>query len=99
MLFEPDAGVIYARQATQALARGLRVETRRVEPADPPRADVVVWACGAWLRELFPDAVELRVSRRDVFFLGVDGAWAGTARVLRLRRGASTGTATSAGSA
>ena len=78
MLFEPDAGVIYARQATQALARGLRVETRHVEPTDPPRADVVVWACGAWLPEPLPRAVELRVSRRDVFFLGVDGAWAGT---------------------
>jgi glycine/D-amino acid oxidase-like deaminating enzyme len=78
VLFEPDAGVIYARQATQELARGLRVETRHVDPVDPPRADVVVWACGAWLGSLFPGAVELRVSRRDVFFLGVDGSWAGT---------------------
>ena len=77
VLFEPGAGVLYARQATQALARGLRLETGRTEPADPPRADVVVWACGAWLPGLFPEHVELRVSRRDVFFLGVDGAWAG----------------------
>jgi glycine/D-amino acid oxidase-like deaminating enzyme len=77
VLFEPDAGVIYARQATQELARGLRLETRHVDPSEPPRTDVVVWACGAWLANLFPDAVELRVSRRDVFFLGVDGAWAG----------------------
>jgi glycine/D-amino acid oxidase-like deaminating enzyme len=78
VLFEPDAGVIYARQATQALARGLRIETRHADPADPPRADVVVWACGAWLASLFPAEVDLRVSRRDVFFLGVDGSWAGT---------------------
>ena len=33
VLFEPGAGVLYARQATQALARGLRVETRRIEVA------------------------------------------------------------------
>jgi sarcosine oxidase len=78
VLFEPDSGVIYARQATQALARGLRIETRHVDPADPPRADVVVWACGAWLGQLFPGIVELRISRRDAFFLGVDGSWAGT---------------------
>ncbi len=29
VLFEPDAGLLYARQATQALAHGLRLETRR----------------------------------------------------------------------
>ena len=68
---------IYARQATQALAHGLRVETRRIEVADPPGGDVVVWACGAWLPALFPEHVELRISRRDVFFLGVGGEWAG----------------------
>ena len=50
---------------------------RRADPADPPRADVVVWACGAWLPQLFPGLVELKISRRDVFFLGVDGSWAG----------------------
>jgi glycine/D-amino acid oxidase-like deaminating enzyme len=76
VLFEPDAGVLYARLATQALARGLRVETRHVDAADPPRADVVVWACGAWLPKLFPREVTLRISRRDVFFFGVDGSWA-----------------------
>jgi glycine/D-amino acid oxidase-like deaminating enzyme len=36
-----------------------------------------VWACGAWLPALFPEHVELRISRRDVFFLGVGGEWAG----------------------
>jgi glycine/D-amino acid oxidase-like deaminating enzyme len=76
VLFEPDAGVLYARLATQELARGVRLETRRVDPADPPSADTVVWACGAWLAKLFPGIVDLRISRRDVFFLGVDGSWA-----------------------
>jgi sarcosine oxidase len=78
VLFEPDAGVLHARRATQLLAEGLRMETRRASPDDPPRTDVVVWACGAWLPGLFPGLVDLRISRRDVFFLGVDGSWAGT---------------------
>jgi glycine/D-amino acid oxidase-like deaminating enzyme len=77
ILFEPDAGVIYARQATQALVRGLPLETRRVDPADPPAADVVVWACGAWMPQVCPGLIELRISRRDVFFVGVEGTWAG----------------------
>jgi len=78
VLLEPGAGLLHARRATRALACGLRVETRRAHPSDPPHADVVVWACGAWLGPLFPGLVDLRVSRRDVFFFGVDGAWAGT---------------------
>jgi glycine/D-amino acid oxidase-like deaminating enzyme len=78
VLFEPDAGVLHARRATQALARDLRIETRRARPSEPPRADVVVWAAGAWLPQLFPDLVDVKISRRDVFFLGVDGSWAGT---------------------
>ena len=78
VLFEPDAGVLYARLATRALARDLRVETRHVTPTKPPDADVVIWACGAWLPKIFPDLVQLKISRRDVFFFGVDGTWAGT---------------------
>jgi glycine/D-amino acid oxidase-like deaminating enzyme len=78
VLFEPDAGVLHARCATQALARDLRLEARRATPADPPDADAVVWAAGAWLPQLFPGLIELKISRRDVFFLGVDGSWAGT---------------------
>jgi len=77
-LFEPGAGVILARNATRLLAQELRVETAHADPGDPPQADVVIWACGAWLPQLFPDLVQLRISRRDVFFVGVDGTWAGT---------------------
>ena len=78
VLFEPDAGVLYARRATRALARGLRLETGRVTPAQPPHADVVVWACGSWLGSLFPTLVSQQLSRRDVFFVGADASWAGT---------------------
>ncbi|MBV8396098.1 MAG: FAD-dependent oxidoreductase [Actinobacteria bacterium] len=77
VLFEPEAGVLRARRATQALARGLRLETRRASPDDPPRADVVVWACGSWLAALFPALVQQKVTRRDVFFFGGDGDWTG----------------------
>jgi sarcosine oxidase len=78
VLLEPDAGVLHARRATQLLADGLRTETARASPYDPPPADSVVWACGAWLPRLFPRVVELKISKRDVFFFGVDGTWAGT---------------------
>jgi glycine/D-amino acid oxidase-like deaminating enzyme len=77
-VFEPAAGVLYARLGTQLLARGLSVEAGRAAADDPPAADVVVWACGAWLPRLFPELVDLRITRRDVFFVGVDGSWAAT---------------------
>ena len=83
VLFEPDAGVLRARRATQLLADeaerlGVRRRAGRVEPDADLAADVVVWACGAWLPALFPDLVDVRVERRDVFFLGGDASWVGT---------------------
>ncbi len=82
VLVEPDAGVLHARRATQLLVSdgersGVRLQSGRVTPADEPRSDVVVWACGAWLPALFPQEVELRIVRRDVFFFGGDAAWRG----------------------
>jgi len=83
VLWEPDAGVLHARRATQLLvedaeALGATLETAQVTPQDAPEADAVVWACGAWLPRLFPDQVELTLSRRDVLFFGGDGGWRGT---------------------
>jgi len=77
VLFEPDAGVLWARRATQALARGLRIVCGLASPADPPRADVLVWACGSWFGHVFPALVRQRVTRRDVFFFGAPGNWTG----------------------
>jgi glycine/D-amino acid oxidase-like deaminating enzyme len=82
VLWEPEAGVLHARRATQLLVedgerRGVRLEARRVVPGHEPPADAVVWACGAWLPALFPGLVEVRVERRDVFFFGGDAAWRG----------------------
>jgi len=75
VLLEPEAGVLWARRATRALASGLPLERGRRTPADPPAADVVVWACGSWLARLFPGLVQQKVTRRDVFFFGTPGDW------------------------
>ena len=83
VLHEPSAGVLHARRATQLLVEdgqrlGVRLESGTHRPAAAPDADVVVWACGAWLPRLFPGLVELQVSRREVFFFGGDARWTGT---------------------
>ncbi len=78
VLFEPEAGVLHARRATRAFARGVAVEPGRPTPADPPRADVVVWACGAWLPALFPGLLPVELSRRDEVFVGVGAEWSRT---------------------
>ena len=83
VLYEPEAGVLHARRATQLLAEdaerlGVALDERRLEPGDEPTADVVVWACGAWLPKHFPDLVELHISRREVFFLGGGSDWRDT---------------------
>jgi sarcosine oxidase len=80
VLFEPHAGVLRARRATQLLVedarrRGVHLDSAHVSPSDPPRADIVVWALGAWLPKVFPQLVDVRVSRRDVFFLGGTAEW------------------------
>ena len=80
VLFEPHAGVLRARRATQLLVedarrRGVHVDAAHVSPSDPPRADIVVWALGAWLPKTFPQIVDVRVSRRDVYFLGGTADW------------------------
>ncbi len=80
VLLEPEAGVLHARRATQALVEqvereGGRLEAGRADPASPPAADVVVWACGAWLPKLFPELVRIKISKRDVFFFGAGADW------------------------
>ena len=79
LLWEPQAGVLRAAHATRAMADSARRAGVEViaETAEPGRleADVVVWACGAWLASLFPDVVALRVTRQDLFYLECDSAW------------------------
>jgi sarcosine oxidase len=83
VLWEPEAGVLHARRATQLLAAeaerlGASTSAARISPEDEPEAELVVWACGAWLPTLFPAEVEIRVERRDVFFFGGDASWRDT---------------------
>ena len=90
LLYEPEAGVLRAQRATQALARqagahgatllrataapdGDRV---RLDDGRTLEADVVVWACGAWLGELFPHHVAIRSTRQELFFFAGGPAWA-----------------------
>lgn len=79
-IYEPEAGVLFARRAVQALVRGLvadGVELIR-ERVDPPsfirssRADAIVFATGAWLPRLFPDRLSDAIfpTRQEVFFFG-----------------------------
>ena len=79
-VFEPAAGVLFARRAVQALARelaadGVDVVHRAAEPRTEirdRRADALVFACGAWLPRLFPGLLGDRIvpTRQEVFFFG-----------------------------
>jgi sarcosine oxidase len=91
VLHEPEAGAIRAARATRALvaaarAHGARLKAGRAEPhgrhvrmADGARleAGVVVWACGGWLRGLFPGLVDLRVTCQELLFFDGGPAWEG----------------------
>ena len=90
VLFEPEAGAIRAAAAVRALAaaatahgalqrrgravpdgNGVRLDDERLD------ADVVVWACGGWLRDLFAGLVSLRITRQELFFFAGGPAWTG----------------------
>ena len=88
ILFEPEAGVLRARDATrvmaeQAIARAALFRHGRAEPdaaavrldGEVLEADRVVWACGPWLKGVFGELVELRVTKQDVFFFGAPPEW------------------------
>jgi glycine/D-amino acid oxidase-like deaminating enzyme len=88
ILFEPEAGVLRARDATRvtaelAIERGARIVTGTAAPdgdavlvgGDRLEGDRIVWAGGAWLAGLFPDLVDLRVTRQDVYFFGAPACW------------------------
>jgi sarcosine oxidase len=88
ILYEPEAGVLRARDATRAIAelaieRGARFVTGTAAfegdtvlvGGERLEADHVVWAGGAWLAGLFPDLVDLRVTRQDVYFFGAPAGW------------------------
>jgi sarcosine oxidase len=89
LLHEPEAGVLRAQRAVRALARravahGARLERARALPdgtaarLDDGRvleADAVVWACGTWLGQLFPEHIAIRTTRQELFFFDGGPAW------------------------
>ncbi|MDF2753673.1 MAG: FAD-dependent oxidoreductase, partial [Gaiellaceae bacterium] len=79
ILWEPNAGILRAADATRAMTTSAQEGGVKVvrEAAEPGRleGDAVVWACGAWLASLFPEIVPLRVTRQDSFYLDCGEAW------------------------
>lgn len=89
VLLEPEAGVVRAQRAVQALARqaavhGARLVRGRARPdgaaavlEDGTRleGDAVVWACGGWLAGLFGDLVPVKVTRQELLFVDGGPAW------------------------
>lgn len=79
IVHEPQAGILRAAEATRATvgaaqSKGVRVVRGEAKPGRI-EAELVVWACGAWLASLFPDLVPLRVTRQDVVFFGAGDGW------------------------
>jgi glycine/D-amino acid oxidase-like deaminating enzyme len=87
LLWEPEAGILRARDAVRAvfrlaLAAGVRFAPGGARPVEGDVAvdgmrlsgDVVVWACGGWLPGVFP-FVPIRVTKQDVFFFGAPLSW------------------------
>jgi sarcosine oxidase len=78
VLFQPDAGVVYADRALRAFARGVDLrEGRRVESLDDLDEPVVVVAAGPWARRLLaPAGIDLPVveTRETVAYFRFEGA-------------------------
>lgn len=75
ILWEPEAGVLRAAEATRATVEaaeraGARL-VRETVARDSVAADLVVWACGAWLPSLFE--LPIRVTKQDTLYFGADG--------------------------
>jgi sarcosine oxidase len=77
VLFQPDAGVVYADKACAAFARGLTIhEHHPVESLDDLEEEVVVVCAGPWARRLLaPHGIELPVveTRETIAYFRLDG--------------------------
>jgi sarcosine oxidase len=72
-LWQPDAGIVRADVALDALRGDLPVEERRVESLDDVDGDVVIVTAGPWASKLLPD-LPVRVTRETVAYFAHDGA-------------------------
>ena len=90
VLYEPEGGVLRAADGVRALVDRARDAGARLVTGDarldgaavrlgPDRleADVVVWACGAWLGRLFQELVRLRVTFQQLTLFDVPPEWRG----------------------
>ncbi|MCW2986455.1 MAG: FAD-dependent oxidoreductase [Conexibacter sp.] len=89
-LYEPEAGLLRARDGVRALAdRAVAAGAERVTAVARPdgervvlddgrvlEADHVVWAGGAWMAALFGDVLDLRITHQDVYYFAAPGDWA-----------------------
>jgi sarcosine oxidase len=88
LLHEPEAGVLRAQKAIQTLAaqaygHGAKLVQGRATPEgdrvvvgdDVLEGDVVVWACGGWLSQLFPHLVSVKTTHQDLFFMDGGEPW------------------------
>ena len=79
-LFEPDAGVLFARRAVQALVgaladEGVRVVRTRIDAnalIEDSDDEAIVFAAGPWLPSLLPEVLGdvIIPTRQEVFFFG-----------------------------
>ena len=79
-VFEPNAGVLFARRAVQRFVallvrEGVTYQHRFVDPEAEirhARADAIVFACGPWLPSMFADLLGNVIfpTRQEVFFFG-----------------------------
>jgi glycine/D-amino acid oxidase-like deaminating enzyme len=89
VLLEPEAGALRAQRSVRALVsqaelHGATVLRGEATPDGPGavlsdgtrlEGDAVVWACGAWLGDLFEGTVSLAVTRQEVLFFDGGPAW------------------------
>jgi sarcosine oxidase len=92
VLFQPEAGIVYADRAMRAFARGLEiVEGRRIESLEDVEEPVVVVCAGPWARRLLePAGIDLPVveTRETVVYFNLDGPIASVvAEVVRRGHG------------
>lgn len=79
-VYEPDAGVLFARRAVQTLvallrSQGVTLVEQKAEPSGMIHGnqdDALVFAAGPWLPTLFPDVIGdfIVPTRQEVFFFG-----------------------------
>ena len=74
-LWQPDAGVVRADAAVEALRElsGAAVVKTRVDSPEELDADVVVVTAGPWVRRLVPD-VPVRITRETIAYFRREGA-------------------------